>query len=445
MISPNDLKELQNPLSKSDKLWVKNLDIDLKQLQKTTPGAPNVLIPLTPENFMIVFNNKMDYQPFAMPALFPVLNDIDAKLELKNLDRMMARWLQQAILHVKLGKLDNPGKPLAPSPNQSAQMQQMLSVGSVGKVIVTDNLVDIDFKLPNIGNILDPKKYEELDQDIRQGLGNILFGDGEKFANSEIKMEVFLSRLKDGRKTFLNDFLIPEMQRIGEILNFKSIPEPIFEDADFKDSVNFGRIAAQLGQLGILTPEGVITALKTGRLPTEEENIESQRKYRDLKENEDLFDPIVMQKDEQIDEEKTTSKQKNPNGRPSGTKGIKQSVPRKTGRIGRNAAASYQFDPLKIVEYTELSSQLESQIISYIKEKVGKKKLTKEQLSLIPIAAEIIMVNEEPENWLESVKKYVDLPKDTNLARVLEVESVAAEHNQLNYNAAILFAARIKE
>lgn len=437
MISANDLKALQNPLSKSDKDWVKNLDIDLKELAKTSSGfGGNVLIPLTPENFMIIFNNKMDYQPYAVSPLFPVLSDIDAKISLKKMDSMIALWVQQAILHVQMGDLE---KKIAPSPAQIQGMQQMLAVGTVGKSIVTDNLTKIEFKIPKVGDILDPKKYDQLNSDIAQGLNNVLFGADQKFADAQIKIQIFLSRLKDGRQTFLNDFLIPEMERIGEILNFKSIPTPVFEDADFKDDVNFGRIAAQLMQLGILTPEGGITALQTGRLPSKDENIEQQREYRDLKENEELFSPIIMQKDENIDE--TAGK---PKGRPTGTKNISQK-PRKTGKIGKNAAADYQFDAAKILKYYSAAENLEKNIISYIKEKVGRKKLTKEQLELVPLAAEIIISNEEPENWDESVKKYVDRPVGENFARLSLIDEIATEHNKSIYESAIYFASKVEE
>ena len=104
---------------------------------------------------------------------------------------------------------------------------------------------NIKFIIPEISNILDPKKYEVVDRDIRYGLNNVLFGE-EKYANTNTKIEVFLSRLKHARETFLHDFLTPEMKKIGRNLGFKNLPTARFKDSDFKSDSNLTRVYSRL-------------------------------------------------------------------------------------------------------------------------------------------------------------------------------------------------------
>ena len=45
----------------------------------------------------------MDYEPFAVPMGYPVLEDINFKSELKRMDMAIARTMQQAVLLVTTG------------------------------------------------------------------------------------------------------------------------------------------------------------------------------------------------------------------------------------------------------------------------------------------------------------------------------------------------------
>ena len=84
------------------------------------------------------------------------------------------------------------------------------------------------------------------------GLNNILVGE-EKFANTSIKVQVFIERLKQGRDAFLNQFLIPEIKRVCKALGFKNYPEPNFQEIELKDKTTWNRVVAQLLQYGVLT------------------------------------------------------------------------------------------------------------------------------------------------------------------------------------------------
>ena len=114
-------------------------------------------------------------------------------------------------------------------------MQKLFENESVGRVLISDYTTQAKFVIPDIAGILDPKKYEVCNHDIQMGLNNILLSD-EKFANSSIKVQVFMERLNEGRKVFIHDFLMPEIKRISKEMGFKNYPTPNFEDLDLRDN-----------------------------------------------------------------------------------------------------------------------------------------------------------------------------------------------------------------
>ena len=157
---------------------------------------------------LAIFYKKQDYEPFAVPMGYPVLEDLNFKHELKKMDMAIGRTMQQAILMVTMGS--EPDKGGINQKNLLA-MQSLFENQSVGRVLVADYTTKAEFVVPKIADLLDPKKYEIFERDINAGLNNILIG-GEKFANQESKVKVFIARLDSGRQAFIQDFLLPEIK-----------------------------------------------------------------------------------------------------------------------------------------------------------------------------------------------------------------------------------------
>ena len=210
---------------------------------------------------------------------YPVLEDINWKQEMKQMDMAVARTTNQAILLITMGT-----KPQDGGVNQKnlMAMQKLFENESVGRVLISDYTTDAKFVIPDIGNILDPKKYDVVNQDIQMGLNNILLSD-EKFANTSIKVQVFMERLKQGRRVFLENFLMPEIRRVSKEMGFKNYPDAHFEEVDLRDTSVYSRIYSRLIELGVLTAEEGMQAIESGRFPTPEESLESQKKFQELK------------------------------------------------------------------------------------------------------------------------------------------------------------------
>lgn len=307
ILTDYELERLRKPKTEEDLEVLNNLDEETrKKIENKSNGA--VLIGLDPNKMVAVFYKKQDYEPLAIPMGFPVLDDINWKLEMKKMDMAVTRTTQQAILLVTMGA--EPDKGGINQKNLEA-MQKLFENQSVGRVLIADYTTKAEFVIPDIAALIGPEKYQVVDRDIQIGLNNILIGD-EKFANQSIKAQVFIERLEQARQHFINEFLLPEIRRISKDLGFKNFPIPHFEQIDLKDNVQYARIFNRLIELGVLTPEEGIKAIETGRLPEEEESKLAQEKFKQLK-DQGYYQPLIGGAQQQA-------------GRPAGSTGIPQST-----------------------------------------------------------------------------------------------------------------------
>jgi len=414
VLSDYEVARLKYPKTEQDQEVFDNLPEQAKKTIKTTDSGTVTMI-LDPNRTYGVFYKKQDYEPFAVPLGFPVLEDLNYKKELRKMDMAISRTMQQAILLVTTGTKPGEG---GVNPKNLIALQSLFANESVGRVLVADYTTDAKFVIPQIADILDPKKYEVLDRDIREGLGNILLNE-EKFANTKIKMLVFVQKLNESRKAFLKDFLIPEMKRIGKQIGFRSIPTPNIQDIDFDDKVAISRIYNRLIELGVLTPEEGLEAIETGRLPNFDDSIESQRKYQTLR-DEGLFQPVIGGK----------ANAPSPNvGRPTGSGGEDQV---------ETSRASDKYSMKKLVELMNQYDSLEKLVKSELRAKHGKKRLTNQQNEYASMLSEMIARNVAPKNWnSKNVQDFIENPVDRQ--HFAHIDEVAASHD-LDFKMATLLS-----
>ena len=427
VLSDYELVRLRDPQTEEDQEILNNLPEQTRELIRDSKEN-TVLMPLSSDQISAVFYKKQDYEPFSVPMGYPVLEDINWKSEMKKMDMAVARTMQQAILLVTMGTEPEKG---GVNQKNLASMQTLFQNESVGRVLIADYTTDAKFVIPNIGNLLGPEKYEVVDRDIQIGLQNILVGD-EKFANQAIKTDVFLARLSQAREAFLNEFLIPEIKRVSKLMGFKNYPLPYFNEFSLGSDPTKSRVYSRLMELGILTPEEGINALETDKLPDNEESIESQRKFTDLRE-EGLYQPIIGGKGDA-----------SPTGRPPGT-----GTPQETKDIspigeGEQSNAEH-YSVSKITDNMILANALTRKVEAGLRKFHKLKRLNKRQKEVAQGIVEVIISNENPSHWNKKVDEYVKKPVDKNEDRVSEIRDIACRHQVDYYLASILFASKSEE
>ena len=425
VLSDYELERLKNPRTEEDREVYDSLDDETKKALKQR-NIGMLSIRLDKDKVTPVFYKKQDYEPFSVPMGFPVLEDINWKSEMKKMDMAITRTTNQAILLITMGSELKDGS-LNVNQRSIETMQKLFENQSVGKVLVSDYTTQAKFVIPDIASILDPRKYNVVNQDIQMGLNNILVGE-EKFANTSIKVQVFIERLKQGRDAFLNQFLIPEIKRVSKTLGFKNYPEPHFEEIELKDKTTWNRVVAQLLQYGILTADEGLEAINSGRLPEPQESIESQKKFKELR-DEGYYNPLIG------------GNEKEEEGRPDGSNSPQTT--KKVSPIGENTVGKEKFSIEKIKENLVLAQKLESEVQEQLKAKYDNKRVTNKIRNLAEEICQVVMANEMPEQWSEKVVDYIDNPVDTNHNKISEVQTIACEHQVDDYLASLLHASKI--
>lgn len=408
VLNKYELARLKSPQTDDDKAFFDSLPAEVRsQIKKGE--AP--LIILEPRLLRAIFCGKQDYEGLAIPMYYPVLFDIDLKLEFKKMEKVIARTADYMILLITAGDKDRDAN------TNSRILTELLSLfetESVGRVLVSDYSTKADFVLPDLKKILGPEKYEVVNQDIANGLMNIFWGE-EKFANSMVKIKVFLERLQSARESYLNNFLIPEMQEIGKKLGFNEIPEPFFNEIDLKDEVEYMKIYTRLAELGVITPEELFKTFETNTLPMAEDSKISQEEFKKLKDK-GLYEPLLGGKKEDAA------------GRPTGTK-----APQKTKKVGPIGAS--QFSLQKISDIIKKVDTLVSNVETKYREKNGIKRLSAKQKDICWKISESIVASTAQSEWENSIEEYIENPLQEVPASTLEI---AGEHNVSLFLAGVL-------
>ena len=426
VISDYELERLKNPQTEEDKLVLENLPEEAREQLLNKREITSLSLPHSPEKVSAVFYKKQDYEPFAVPMGYPVLEDINWKAEMKKMDMAITRTMQQAILLVTMGAEPDKG---GINQKNLAAMQKIFDNESVGRVLIADYTTKAEFVIPDIANLLDPKKYAVVNEDIKQGLNHILVGD-EKFANSNIKVKVFIERLRQAREAFINEFLIHEVKRICKNLGFKNYPKPVFEDIDIKDADTYTKVYTRMVELGILTPEEALKAIETGKLPDAPDSVESQEKFKQYR-DQGLYEPLIGGGAAKEDVPKE-------NGRPEGS-GTPQTT-KNVKPVGTGQGYAFVMEAVK--KNMVLAQKLESEVCAKLREMHNVKRMSKKQKIVASDICEIVMANELPQNWISKAKEYCEEPKDKNLDRVKQIQELACEHQVDNYVATILYASK---
>jgi hypothetical protein len=417
MLNSYELARLKVPKTEDEKRFMDSLPVKIRDEIKRGQ-LPE--IPIDTEYLTAVFCGKQDYEALSVPMYYPVLFDIDLKLEFKKMEKVIARTADYMILLITAGDKDRDANT---NSRILAALQDLFEMESVGRVLVSDYSTKAEFVLPDLNKILGPEKYQVVNQDIANGLMNIFWGD-EKYANSMIKIKVFLERLSSARQAFLNNFLIPEMEMIASELGFTEIPEPVFDEVDLKEEIEYMKVYTRLAEIGMLTPEELFQSFETHSLPLSENSIEAQNKFKELKDK-GLYEPIIGgQKKDGLGQ---------PAGRPAGTK-----APQTTKKVSPIGASKFSLQ--KISDNIKLVNDLSEAVESKYRELNKIKRLSSKQKDLCWSVTESIISSKNSNEWQESIATFIENPIVSPDEQTL---NIAAEHNISLFLAGLLKQSEI--
>ena len=425
ILSEFDIERLASPKNDYDKAVFDALDPEIKkQIKDGAYFKDGLQINLKSEKMSYSFYKKQDYEPFAIPFGYPVLEDINAKMEMKKMDQAIMRTVENVILMITMGAEPDKG---GINPNNVKAMQTLFQNESVGRVLVSDYTTKADFVIPDINKVVGPGKYQVINQDIKDGLQNIALND-DKYNGAEMKTRVFLDRLKEAREAFIQDFLQPEIRRIALDLGFRSYPTVKFKDIDLRDETQLMRVATRLMELGLITAEQGMELFQTGKFPLAENLEKAQEKFVEQREK-GYFNPIVggvpMIDSETGEEEpgKISKPTKGMSGRPEGSK----------DQFSRENIQG------TIYEIEALNSIAKEKML----EKLNSESLDENQEKMIGQLCESVICASKKENWTETMISCVnDFTEIEKLGTMENILNVSEAHKLEIYPSAILYHSK---
>mgnify|MGYP003112644429 FL=1 len=431
VLSEYEIERLKNPKNDYDREVYEGLPKNIKDNFKMNGYQPDgAKIELEPERLRYSFYKKQDYEPFAVPFGYSVLEDINMKLEFKKIDQAIVRTIENVILLITMGNEPSKG---GINHNNLAAMQELFRNESVGRVLVSDYTTKAEFVIPDMNKILGYEKYRIVNEDIKEGLQNIIVGS-EKYSNTAVKAEIFLERLKESREAFLNDFLQPEIKQVCKNMGFRNYPTARFKEVDTKDSTQTQRVATRLMELGLITPEQGMDVINKGVFPESEEVGKSQEQFIEQRKM-GYYNPIVggvpMIEPDEEEEKKETQNVPGVPGRPAGTNGIPQEVSR------ANISAE------NVTKTIEASEKLESFCKKTARKHFKIKRLNKNQNNMLEDLCKKIVIAKSQDEWEQVAESCIkDNNKILKLDILDEIAQTAADHRLTDYSAAIVYHSK---
>jgi len=471
-------------LTKLELDQIKSADGDEPSIYKDIKSAINqyaggigstgqTIIKLDPDKLHTVFYQKQDYEPFAVPMGYCALDDINLLLEMKKADLIVSKSVEYMMLLVTMGAKKEDG---GTNPKAMEMLKAAFKKDQLGRALVADYTTKAEFITPDLSKIIIPQKYDEIKTNIANSLSNIYFGE-DKFASIMAKIKVYTKKLEGAQKLFINEFLQPEIKRISKLLNFKAYPKVEFEPINLEDNANFLRIAAQLLQMGVLTPKDGLELMETGLYPTSEDLLTNQEEFRKQKDK-GLFEPIVggpfststlqedgfknqvkqtqltQEHDMKIKTKELKHKADNPEqkppqivingqpGRPGGTKSPQTKKTVKPAKASLDEELEGVFSQRALIENTALAYKLEDIVTEEFKKANPTKRLTKSQKELIANKTSIIIESVPPSEW-ETYARQEELPK-MSIENQLAIIDIQTDYDiEDNRMASLLFHSKI--
>jgi len=299
--------------------------------QQITNNEKNIV--LEQERLSIYHYKKDDWEDWADPMIYPILDDI-FMLERMRLADFAA--LDGAISNIRLWRLGSLEHKILPNKPAIDRLRQILSSNQGGGTMELVWGPELDFKesATDVHKFLGSAKYDAPLNAIYAGVGIPPSMTGQAssgksgFTNNSMSLKTLIDRLEYGRMLLI-DFWSKEIEMVRQAMGFRYPAEIMFDQMSISDENAEKALLIQLADRNIISDEMVIERFKgspeieRARLKKETEDRESG----DLPTKASPFHNANFDMDmekldkqikstEKISKEKMVQKPAGPNGRP---------------------------------------------------------------------------------------------------------------------------------
>lgn len=214
-------------------------------------------VELSSKDLYVIFDKKFDNWSWAIPFVYPSLKHLKYKDFLRDLER---KYGKSVINSVVLWELGDPELGIMPEDEHFERLADMLQQPGRSMNILWPAPIKAHVIEPKMQNVLDPKKYEEVNRDILLSLGVpdvLLGGKGSNFSNAALSIAAILQRLQDARDKF-EIWLMNELKIIADAMGFRKPPIIKWRRSSLKDESAERTFKLALFDRGILSAEALL-------------------------------------------------------------------------------------------------------------------------------------------------------------------------------------------
>lgn len=294
LVIPSHLKKIINsPKTESEKKVIDSLPDEIVQAAKTKKTFP-----LDPSKVCVFHYKKDDWQSWAYPMIYAIMDDI-AVIEKLKLADMAA--LDGAISNIRIFKLGSLEHKIAPTKAATSKLAQILgnNVGGGTMDLIWGPDIELLESKTNVHNFLGESKYIPHLNAVYAGLGIPPTLTGTYGAagttNNFISLKTLTQRLQYGRDVLVG-FWEQEIALVQKAMGFKYPAKIEFDRMDLSNEESEKALLVQLADRNLISDEllqtrfGFDPDMEKSRLNRESKD---RSKNRMVKKSGPWFDPQI--------------------------------------------------------------------------------------------------------------------------------------------------------
>ena len=281
MMLPSILrKNINNPKSDAERFIVNQLPVDIIEASKTR--KPYVL---DQEKTVVFHYKKDDWQVWAYPMIYAIMDDVTIIEKLKLADICA---LDGAVSNLRIFKLGNLEHKIAPTKAAASKLSAILSnnVGGGTMDLVWGPDIELIESKTNVHQFLGEGKYIPHLNSIYAGLGipptlTGTFGAAGT-TNNFISLKTLTQRLQYGRDVLIS-FWEKELELVQKAMGFKSAAKIEFDTMDLSNEDAEKALLIQLADRNVISDEllqmkfGIDPSMEKSRINREGRDREGDR------------------------------------------------------------------------------------------------------------------------------------------------------------------------
>mgnify|MGYP001157369176 FL=1 len=240
-------------------------------------------IPLEPERLSVHYYKKDDWQVWANPMIYAILDDI-IMLEKMRLADLSA--LDGAISNIRLWTLGSLDHKILPNKAAINKLRDILASNAGGGTMELVWGPELSYTESNsqVYKFLGSEKYNSVLNSIYAGLGvpptlTGMAGNGGGFTNNFISLKTLVERLQYGRSLLVN-FWQKEIEVVRKAMGFRRPAYVQFDQMNLSDDTAEKNLLLQLADRDIISHETILERFK--EIPTVEKiRLKREMKSRD--------------------------------------------------------------------------------------------------------------------------------------------------------------------